>query len=77
MPLPVLQAAGREGELTGPTAAEDPSADLEALAAAGVDLEDVTDQLLREGIDAFMVPMQKLLDGIEAKRNEVAAQASA
>src|SRR3954469_20394719 len=71
MPLPVLQAAGREGELTGPTAAEDPSADLEALAAAGVDLEDVTDQLLREGIDAFMVPMQKLLDGIEAKRTAI------
>ena len=59
--------------MTGATAAEDPSADLEALAAAGIDLEDVTDQLLREGIDAFMVPMQKLLDGIEAKRTEIAA----
>ena len=31
----------------------------------------MTDQLLREGIDAFMVPMQKLLDGIEAKRAEI------
>ena len=30
-------------------------------------------QLLREGIDAFMVPMQKLLDGIETKRAEIAA----
>ena len=59
--------------MTGATAAEDPSKDLEALAAAGIDLEDVTDQLLREGIDAFMVPMQKLLDGIEAKRAEIAA----
>jgi transaldolase len=71
MPLPVLQAAGKEGELTGATAAEDPSADLEALAAAGIDMEDVTDQLLREGIDAFMVPMKKLLDGIETKRAEI------
>jgi transaldolase len=73
MPLPVLQAAGQEGELTGPTAADDPSGDLEALAAAGIDLEDVTDQLLREGIDAFMVPMQKLLDGIETRRTAIAA----
>src|SRR3954449_10786796 len=72
MPLPVLQAAGKEGELTGPTAADDPSGDLQALADAGIDLEDVTDQLLREGIDAFKVPMQKLLDGIEAKRAEIA-----
>ena len=46
---------------------------LEALAAAGIDLDDVTAKLLRDGIDAFMVPMQKLLDGIEAKRAEVAA----
>ena len=34
---------------------------------------DVTAQLLREGIDAFKVPMQKLLDGIETKRAEIAA----
>jgi transaldolase len=68
MPLPVLQAAGAEGGVTGATGAEDPAADLQALADAGIDLDDVTDQLLREGIDAFMVPMQKLLDGIEAKR---------
>ena len=59
--------------MTGATAAEDPSADLEALADAGIDLDDVTDQLLREGIDAFMVPMQKLLDGIESKRAAIAA----
>jgi hypothetical protein len=56
----------------GATAAEDPSADLQALADAGVDLQDVTDKLLRDGIDAFMVPMQKLLDGIETKRQEIA-----
>ena len=72
MPLPVLEAARDHGGVSGATAADDPSADLEALAAAGIDLEDVTDQLLREGIDAFMVPMQKLLDGIEVKRAEIA-----
>jgi transaldolase len=75
MPLPVLQAAGRTGELTGPTAAQDPTPDLEALRDAGIDLDDVTEQLLREGIDAFMVPMQKLLDGIEAKRRAIVGTA--
>jgi transaldolase len=73
MPAPTLEAAKESGGVTGATGADDPSADLEALAAAGIDLEDVTDQLLREGIDAFMVPMQKLLDGIEVKRTEIAA----
>jgi transaldolase len=72
MPMPTLEAAKEQGGVTSATAAEDPSADLEALAAAGIDMEDVTDQLLREGIDAFMVPMQKLLDGIESKRTEIA-----
>jgi transaldolase len=73
MPLPVLQAAGTDGGVTGATAADDPAPTLQALADAGIDMDDVTDQLLREGIDAFMVPMQKLLDGIEAKRQEIAA----
>jgi transaldolase len=75
MPLPVLQAAGKPGDdtvPTHPTAADDPTGDLKALADAGIDMDDVTDQLLREGIDAFKVPMQKLLDGIEAKRAEIA-----
>src|SRR3954454_19545422 len=73
MPMPTLEAAREQGGVEGATAAEDPSADLAALADAGIDMEDVTAQLLREGIDAFMVPMQKLLDGIEAKRTAIAA----
>ena len=71
MPLPTLQAAAGEGELTGAGAEEDPAADLAALAEAGIDLDDVTDQLLRDGIDAFVVPMNKLLAGIEAKREAI------
>jgi transaldolase / glucose-6-phosphate isomerase len=71
MPLPTLQAAAGEGEVTGATADEDPAADLQALAEAGIDLDDVTDQLLREGIEAFVVPMNKLLAGIEAKREAI------
>jgi transaldolase/glucose-6-phosphate isomerase len=71
MPLPTLLAAGSEGELSGGGADEDPTADLEALRDAGIDLDDVTDKLLRDGIDAFLVPMAKLLDGIERKREAV------
>jgi transaldolase/glucose-6-phosphate isomerase len=71
MPLPTLTAAAREGEVTHATAADDPTADLDALRQAGIDLDDVTDKLLRDGIDAFMVPMNKLLDGIESKREAI------
>ena len=71
MPLPTLTAAAREGEVSGPTAAEDPTGDLDALREAGIDLDDVTDKLLRDGIEAFIVPMNKLLDGIESKREAI------
>ena len=72
MPLPTLLAAGSDGDPPGhATADEDPTPDLEALRDAGIDLDDVTDKLLRDGIDAFLVPMAKLLDGIERKREAV------
>jgi transaldolase / glucose-6-phosphate isomerase len=71
MPLPTLTAAAGQGEVTGETAADDPSADLAALRDAGIDLDEVTDKLLRDGIDAFVVPMNKLLDGIESKREAI------
>jgi transaldolase / glucose-6-phosphate isomerase len=71
MPLPTLTAAAREGDVTGATAADDPQADLDVLREAGIDLDDVTEKLLRDGIDAFVVPMNKLLDGIEAKREAI------
>ncbi len=68
MPVATMESAKTEGGVTGATAAEDPSADLEALAAAGIDLDDVTAKLLRDGIEAFTVPMAKLLDALEEKR---------
>jgi transaldolase / glucose-6-phosphate isomerase len=71
MPLPTLQAAAGEGDVTGATAADDPAPDLAALAEAGIDLDDVTDKLLRDGIEAFVVPMNKLLAGVEAKREAI------
>jgi transaldolase / glucose-6-phosphate isomerase len=82
MPLPTLQAAAgaraKPGDerseavaVTGATVDADPTPDLDALREAGIDLDDVTDQLLRDGIDAFVVPMNKLLAGIEAKREAI------
>jgi transaldolase len=71
MPRATLTATGEHGTVTRATAADDPTADLDALQTAGIDVAEVADQLLREGIDAFMVPMQKLLDGIETKLEAV------
>ncbi len=71
MPMQTLLACAERLEVTGETVREDPAPVLEALAAAGIDLDDVTDKLLREGIDAFVTPMQKLLAGIEAKREAI------
>jgi transaldolase/glucose-6-phosphate isomerase len=71
MPLATLTAAARDGEVTGRTAAEDASPDLAALRDAGIDLDDVTDKLLHDGIELFVVAMNKLLEGIEAKREAI------
>jgi transaldolase/glucose-6-phosphate isomerase len=71
MPLATLLAAGEQSRVTGATVDADPSADLQALADAGIDLEDVTAKLLRDGIAAFVTPMEKLLTGIEAKREAI------
>ena len=71
MPMPTLLAVAERGEITGATADIDPSDDLKRLADAGIDMKDVTDQLLREGVEAFLVPMEKLLAGIESKREAI------
>ena len=72
MPLPTLTGRARErrdhrrhrGRRTR-------RRDLDALREAGIDMDDVTDKLLRDGIEAFLVPMAKLLDGIELKREAI------
>jgi transaldolase / glucose-6-phosphate isomerase len=68
MPMATLNAAGEQSEVTEATVAQDPSAELEALREAGIDLDDVTDKLLRDGVDAFITPFEKLLAGIESAR---------
>jgi transaldolase/glucose-6-phosphate isomerase len=71
MPMQTLLACAERLEVHGETVREDPTPVLQALAEAGIDMHDVTDKLLREGVDAFVTPMEKLLAGIEAKREAI------
>jgi transaldolase/glucose-6-phosphate isomerase len=71
MPLPTLLAFADHGSVTGPTADHDPSADLDALAKAGISLGQVTDELLADGVTQFEEAMNRLLAGIEERRAAV------
>jgi transaldolase len=64
MPLATLHAVADHGEVTGATAEQDPTSALEALAGAGVDMRQVTDELLVEGVQQFEDAMHRLLAGI-------------
>ena len=65
MPLATLEAFADHGHISGPTAQKDPSEDLEALAKAGIDMTEVTDELLADGVTQFEDAMKRLLAGIE------------
>lgn len=71
MPMATLKAAAERTEVdpSAPTVEIDPEHDLLALGGAGIDMDDVTDQLLKDGITAFVTPMESLLAGIEQKRS--------
>jgi transaldolase / glucose-6-phosphate isomerase len=71
MPLPTLLAVADHGTVPGLTGEEDPSADLAALADAGVSLEEVTEELLVDGVEQFEEAMTRLLAGIEERRAAV------
>src|SRR5436305_1896080 len=74
MPMPTLLACTEKLEVTGPTAdaaPEDVERAMGALADAGIDINDVTDKLLRDGVDLFVHALDKLLAGVESKREAV------
>jgi transaldolase / glucose-6-phosphate isomerase len=71
MPMATLLATGDHAEPKEGSAEIDPTDDLRALADAGIDLEDVTAKLLRDGVDKFVDPMEALLAGIEEKREAI------
>jgi transaldolase len=52
---------------------EEARALLDELARAGVDYDDVTDTLEREGVQKFADSFEELLEGVQAKRSELAA----
>lgn len=68
MPLATVQASAEGATVEPGTAAIDPSEDLARLKDAGIDLGEVTDLLLEQGIAKFEVPMNELLETVERKR---------
>jgi transaldolase/glucose-6-phosphate isomerase len=74
MPMPTLLAAAEHAEITGPNAdrsKEEVEQALAELRDAGIDLDDVTAKLLRDGVKLFEVAMEKLIAGVESKREAV------
>jgi len=71
MPMATLNAAAEKAEIKGATADQDPAEDLKALEEAGIDMADVTDKLLKDGVAAFVTPFEKLLAGVESVKEAV------
>jgi transaldolase len=67
MPLETLKDFADHGTVSGPTATRDPEGDLEALRKAGVDMTEVTDELLVDGVKQFEDAMNRLLAGIQER----------
>ncbi len=68
MPMATLHAFADHGNLSGPTVEHDPTEDLHALLEAGIDLDQVADELLVDGVQQFEEAMARLLVGIDAQR---------
>jgi transaldolase/glucose-6-phosphate isomerase len=71
MPMDTLLAVAERSEIDPGSADRDPAPVLDALAEAGIDMTDVTDTLLREGIEKFVEPFDKLIAGVESIREAV------
>jgi transaldolase len=74
MPLETVDAFQDHGrvELTLEQGIDEAKQVFEQLAAAGIDYDDVTATLEREGVEKFSDSFDELLDGIRAKRSELA-----
>src|SRR5215208_4604853 len=74
MPVNTLLAVADHGEVDGATAdvdVDEVEKELQALAEAGIDMTDVTDKLLRDGVKLFEDAMEKLIAGVESQREAV------
>jgi transaldolase len=74
MPLATLEAVADHGTISGPTATHNPDETLQALERAGIDLVQVTDELLDAGVKQFEDAMSHLLGGIEERRKSYKGQ---
>ena len=75
MPLETLHAFADHGEAEDRLAVggEETKRQMEALAEAGISIDEVTEQLLEEGIEKFVDAMRSLVVGIERRREAVVA----
>ena len=76
MPQETMEAFQDHGEVRGDTVTKGVKkahALLEDIAAVGVDYDDVVKTLELEGVQKFADSFQELLDGVESKRNTLAA----
>jgi transaldolase len=76
MPYETIKAFQEHGEVRGDTVTEkiaEAHKLLEDLAEVGVDYDDVTETLELEGVQKFADSFAELLDGVRAKRGELAA----
>ena len=71
MPMNTMHAFADHGQVHGPTAEHDPEPDLKALSEAGIDMDQVTDELLEDGVQQFEEAMNRLLSGIDEVRAAV------
>ena len=71
MPMNTLVACAEGLEVEGATGDRDPGEELARLGEAGIDMGDVTKKLLKDGIDKFVEPFDKLIGGVELAREGV------
>jgi transaldolase len=71
MPMATLLAVADHSEPVADSASIDPAPVLEALKEAGIDLGEVTDELLVDGVKQFEDAMNELLAGIDQRRAAV------
>lgn len=74
MPPDTLDAFRDHGQVRGPTILEgvdEAKAQLHKLAELGIDLDDITEQLQRDGVKKFQEPFDELFEGLEEKRKDI------
>jgi transaldolase len=76
MPLETIEAFDDHGALaaTLEPGIDDAHRTFERLAALGIEMTQVTDELLREGVDKFGASFDELLETIESKRQVLATR---